>query len=350
MIQGHEDAMRAALLDWYERQGRDLPWRVRPQGRSAGSRNDPYRVWLSEIMLQQTTVPHAAPYFLAFTERWPSVADLAKAPRDDVMAAWAGLGYYARARNMHACAGVVADQYGGVFPSDPAELKSLPGVGDYTAAAIAAIAFDQPASVVDGNVERVISRLHAIDTPLPAAKKQIKALAAELADPSRPGDYAQAIMDLGATICTPRSPACGLCPWREQCAARRLGEMERFPVKAAKKARPVREGRAWLVRRDDLVWLRRRPDDGLLGGMLEPPSSGWDESADWSPPFKADWTDHGEVRHVFTHFEARLTVRSGDAPPGWEPDEGGWTRRDEIDKAGLPSLMQKVVRLGLADR
>ena len=217
------EAMRAALLDWYDREGRTLPWRIRPEDREAGRKPDPYAVWLSEIMLQQTTVPHATPYWERFLARWPSVQDLAASPREDVLAAWAGLGYYARARNLHACAQVVADELGGRFPEDLEALRALPGVGEYTANAIRAAAFDKPASVVDGNVERVITRLFAIETPPPGAKPEIKRLAAGLADPDRPGDYAQALMDLGATVCTPKSPRCGACPWSKACAAHAAG-------------------------------------------------------------------------------------------------------------------------------
>ena len=254
------EAMRAALLGWYDREGRTLPWRIRPEHRAAGRTADPYAVWLSEIMLQQTTVAHATPYWERFLARWPSVEALAASPREDVLAAWAGLGYYARARNLHACAEVVAGALGGRFPEDLEALRALPGVGEYTANAIRAAAFDKPASVVDGNVERVITRVFAIETPLPRAKGQIKRLAATLADPDRPGDYAQALMDLGATVCTPKSPACARCPWSRACAAHAAGTETRYPIKAKKAPKPVRHGVCFHVTSPDGLWLRRRSD------------------------------------------------------------------------------------------
>ncbi|PWE17870.1 A/G-specific adenine glycosylase [Marinicauda salina] len=345
--------MRAALLDWYDRQGRTLPWRVRPEDRAAGRIADPYAVWLSEIMLQQTTVAHAAPYWEKFLERWPTVEALAAAPREAVMAAWAGLGYYARARNLHACAQVVASEHGGRFPSDLDALRALPGIGEYTANAVRAAAFDKPASVVDGNVERVLARMFAIETPLPKAKREIKAIAAELADPERPGDYAQAIMDLGATACAPASPHCAGCPWRDACAARADGEPERYPVKAKKKAKPVRRGVCFHVVRDGALWVRRRPDDGLLGAMMELPGTGWTEAgpapADIAAarPFDADWRRAGRVRHVFTHFALELDVECAAAPAGWRPPEGEWAGLDRLKEAGLPSVMMKAAQSGL---
>jgi A/G-specific adenine glycosylase len=343
-------ALRRALLRWYESEGRDLPWRVRPEDRARGASPDPYAVWLSEIMLQQTTVAHAAPYWRRFLARWPTVSDLAAADRDEVMAAWAGLGYYARARNLIACARTVAAA-GGAFPDDEAALRALPGVGPYTAAAIRAIAFDAPANVVDGNVERVVARLHAVETPLPRAKPELRDLAGELADPRRPGDYAQALMDLGATVCTPRDPACDPCPWSRWCAARASGSPAGYPRREARKARPTRRGVAYLVLRDGAVWLRRRPARGLLGGMLEVPSSPWEvETADPSAhaPFPGDWAVCGEVHHVFTHFALRLEVRRADAPPGWTPEAGRFFAREDVGRVGLPSLMRKVVARGLA--
>ena len=344
--------MRAALLGWYDAKGRTLPWRVRPEDRAAGAEADPYAVWLSEIMLQQTTVAHAAPYWRAFLERWPSVHDLAAAPRDEVLAAWAGLGYYARARNLHKCAGVVSQELGGEFPSDLEGLRALPGVGDYTANAIRAVAFDQPASVVDGNVERVIARLTALETPLPKAKAQIKIVAAELADPGRPGDYAQALMDLGASVCTPRSPDCAACPWASWCAARATGTQTRYPLKEKKKPKPVRRGACFHVVKDGALWLRRRPETGLLGAMMELPGTGWGEAPDQAAfnaakPFEADWRHAGQVRHVFTHFALELDVYCAQAQPGWTPEEGVWAPVRDLDQAGLPSVMMKAARLGL---
>ncbi|WBQ09231.1 A/G-specific adenine glycosylase [Hyphomonadaceae bacterium ML37] len=352
-------ALRAALLDWYDREGRTLPWRVRPEDRARGVTADPYAVWLSEIMLQQTTVPHATPYWTRFLALWPTVHDLANAPREDVMAQWAGLGYYARARNLHACAQMVSNELGGVFPSDLEALRALPGIGEYTANAIRAAAFDLPASVVDGNVERVITRLFAIDAPLPGAKGVIRDHAARLADPDRPGDYAQAIMDLGATVCTPRGPACHACPWAGACAARAAGEMERYPVKAAKKARPVRHGLVFVILRGPAgrreLYVRPRPDKGLLGGMLEAPGSGWLEDVSALPsvvaaaPAPLGWRKAGAVSHVFTHFALELDVYAAEAPVSWRgPDaQGRWAPAEPLSASGLPSVMKKAVRAAL---
>ncbi len=348
--------MRAALLDWYDREGRSLPWRIRPEDRAAGAAADPYAIWLSEIMLQQTTVPHATPYWERFLKRWPQVSDLAAAPREEVLAAWAGLGYYARARNLHACAQVVAFELDGAFPSDLKALMALPGVGDYTANAIRAAAFDQPASVVDGNVERVLTRLVRMQTPLPKAKPQIKAIAAALASPERPGDYAQAIMDLGATVCSPKSPDCAACPWSGCCAARAEGDQTRYPLKEKKKPKPVRRGACFHVLRDGALWLRRRPETGLLGAMMEVPGTGWSDTApsdaelESFAPFKSDWRNAGQVRHVFTHFALELDVLCASAPDGWDPAEGVWSPVRDLKDAGLPSVMMKAAKLGLETR
>lgn len=338
------DALRQALLGWYDREGRTLPWRRRPEDRRTGQVADPYAIWLSEIMLQQTTVPHATPYWHRFLKLWPRVEGLAAAPREDVMREWAGLGYYARARNLHACAGVVANELGGRFPDTMDGLRALPGIGDYTANAILAAAFDKPASVVDGNVERVLTRFYRIQTPMPKAKPEIHRLAAELADPVRPGDYAQAIMDIGATICTPRSPDCDACPWSIACQARAAGDMLDYPRKLKKNARPIRHGTAWLVRRGGRIWLRQRADKGLLGGMMEVPSSEWGAAgAAGGPPFEASWENRGEIRHVFTHFELRLSVHEAEAGPGWEPQDGIWAEANALQDHALPSVMHKVV-------
>ena len=264
------------LLAWYDLHARTLPWRVGPAQRAAGRLPDPYRVWLSEVMLQQTTVAAVKGYFERFTHRWPTVQALAAAPEAEVMAEWAGLGYYARARNLIACARVVADEFGGQFPRTGDELVKLPGIGPYTAAAIAAIAFDRPETVVDGNVERVMARLHAIEEPLPAAKRRLAGLAARLTPPERPGDHAQALMDLGATVCTPKSPSCGACPWAGDCAAHKKGLANVLPRRAPRAARPTRHGIAYIARRADGAWLvERRPSRGLLGGMLGWPCSEW---------------------------------------------------------------------------
>jgi A/G-specific adenine glycosylase len=336
----------AALLAWYDRAARVLPWRVPP---GSGLRPDPYRVWLSEVMLQQTTVAAVVPYFHAFLDRWPTVGDLAAAPDAEVMAAWAGLGYYARARNLLACARAVAAA-GGVFPDTEEALRALPGVGPYTAAAVAAIAFDRPSAVVDGNVERVLARLHAVEEPLPAAKPRLRALAAALTPAARPGDHAQAVMDLGATICTPRRPACGICPLVRVCLGRRAGIAEALPRKATKGAKPVRHGIAWLaVCEDGRVLVETRPPEGLLGGMLALPSGPWADTAGGTPPFAGDWRDLGvEVRHTFTHFHLCLRLH------GIRLDETGGIGRPadyrpaEAAHRAMPTVMRKALRLGLA--
>jgi A/G-specific adenine glycosylase len=338
------------LLAWYDRSGRVLPWRARP-----GEIADPYRVWLSEIMLQQTTVVAVAPYFLRFLERWPDVRALAAAPVEDVMHAWAGLGYYARARNLHECAKVVAGWRDGHFPDDEDALRKLPGIGDYTAAAIAAIAFGKKAVVMDGNVERVMARLFAITEPLPKAKPALKTLAASLTPERRPGDYAQAVMDLGATICAPRNPACGICPWMAECAARRQGIEATLPAKLEKAERPTRHGLAfWTIRKDGAVLLRRRPPSGLLGGMMEIPSTPWRETrwemAEALPeaPLAAEWRAlPGLVRHTFTHFHLDITLVAGRT--GANPQVRGiWCPLDQLGDQALPTLMRKLVRHALA--
>jgi A/G-specific adenine glycosylase len=340
--------LRPALLAWYDAHARDLPWRVRPAERAAGRRADPYRVWLSEIMLQQTTVPHATPYFLAFTRRWPTVIALAAADDGEVMAAWAGLGYYARARNLIACARQVAGALGGVFPDTEEDLRALPGVGAYTAAAIAAIAFDRPANVVDGNVERVIARLFAVETPLPGGKPELKRLAESLVADDRPGDWAQALMDLGAMICTPSSPACAACPLTGACQARATGAPERFPLRDAKPDRPHRHGVAYLLTAGAAVALVRRPAKGLLGGMLALPTSEWraatlaDAEAVAAAPVVADWKPAGEIEHGFTHFT--LTLRLLRAEGAWAA--AIWTPLSGIE--AMPSVFLKAARRGLA--
>ncbi|MGB3555748.1 MAG: A/G-specific adenine glycosylase [Jannaschia sp.] len=331
------DTLARDLLAWYDRSAREMPWRTGPADRAAGMRPDPYRVWLSEIMLQQTTVAAVRTYFLRFTDRWPDVAALAAADDAEVMGEWAGLGYYARARNLLKCARMVVGDRHGVFPATEAELLTLPGIGPYTAAAIAAIAFDRPATVVDGNVERVMARLRRIETPLPAAKPAIRAAAADLTPDDRPGDYAQAVMDLGATICTPRSPACGACPWMEACAARAAGVAETLPRKAAKAAKPVRSGIVYLVRHGDDWLLERRPDRGLLGGMLAFPTTEWSEAPVPAPPAPAEWEEAGEVRHTFTHFHLILRVlMAAECGP---PDRGAF---GPLDPATLPTLFRKA--------
>ena len=338
----------AALLAWYDRHHRDLPWRTGPSDIRAGVRSDPYRVWLSEVMLQQTTVQAVKAYFDKFTRLWPRVEDLAAAPTEDVMTAWAGLGYYARARNLKKCAEAVAADHGGRFPETEEGLRALPGIGAYTAAAIAAIAFEEPAVVVDGNVERVVTRLYAIETPLPAAKTEIRARTAELRDASRPGDFAQAMMDLGATICTPRRPACALCPVREHCRAVKQGDPEYYPVKAEKKTKPVRVGAAYVaLGPGPSLYLERRAPEGLLGGMTEVPGTRWtareDGATDLSgAPFAADWQPAGSVTHVFTHFELRLSVYRAELS-SQANGHGWWQPVGKLDEAALPTVMKKAI-------
>lgn len=338
--------MAAELLDWYDGAARSMPWRVPPDARALGIRPDPYHVWLSEVMLQQTTVAAVKGYFSAFVARWPRIGDLAAAEDAEVMAAWAGLGYYARARNLLKCARLVAGELGGRFPETEAGLRALPGIGPYTAAAIASIAFDRPAVVLDGNVERVMARLHAVETPLPGAKEELRALAALLTPAERPGDYAQAVMDLGATICAPRAPACGICPWLTPCRARRLGIAAELPRKVRKAKKPVRRGVAYLARRaDGAVLVEWRPDRGLLGGMLGLPGTDWAEMAPSPrPPFAADWRDLGvEARHTFTHFHLILTVEG--ACVGMTAT--GEFRDADAALAAMPTVMRKALRLGL---
>jgi A/G-specific adenine glycosylase len=340
--------LTTGLLDWYDRHARDLPWRVAPDQSKAGIRPDPYRIWLSEVMLQQTTVAAVKACFHRFTSRWPSVTDLAAADDGDVMGEWAGLGYYARARNLLKCARAVVADHGGVFPDTREELLNLPGIGPYTASAIAAIAFGRAETVVDGNVERVMARLHDIHTPLPAAKPELTEAAAALTPATRSGDYAQAVMDLGATICTPRNPACGICPWRTPCLARAHGTASDLPRKTPKKAQPVRLGIAYVARRKDgALLLERRPDRGLLGGMLGWPGSDWAELTPLAtPPIKADWQPLGtEARHTFTHFHLRLRIYVAQVPLDAEPDTGHFIDATVFKPSDLPTVMRKVFDL-----
>ncbi len=342
-----------ALLRWYDREARVLPWRVRR------GRQDPYRVWLSEIMLQQTTVKAVIPYYMAFLVRWPDVVSLAAAPLDDVLAAWAGLGYYRRARNLHNCARIVAREQGGRFPDSEDALRALPGIGPYTAAAIAAIAFERKATPVDGNVERVVARLFAVQEPLPACKAELKQLARTLTPAARSGDHAQAMMDLGATICTPKRPSCERCPLSHGCRARALGIADGLPRRSAKPERPVRRGIAFLALREDgHVLLRKRPETGLLGGMLEVPSSEWRETdvsfqkAAQSAPVRGNWTAvPGVVVHVFTHFRLEMqvyrTVVEVTSKGARDPKKGQWVARRNLDRVALPSVMRKIIAHGL---
>jgi len=350
--QGLHGDLIEALLDWYDRHARDLPWRAK-----RGRRADPYHVWLSEIMLQQTTVAAVRAYFEKFINLWPTVHDLAAASLDDVLRAWAGLGYYARARNLHACAQVLAKELGGHFPQAEDALRALPGIGPYTAAAIAAIAFDHPHAAVDGNVERVISRLYAIETPLPDSKPRIRDLAQSLVPRARAGDFAQAMMDLGATICTPKSPACGDCPLAEHCAGYEAGVAATLPRRKAKAARPTRYGTAfWIEREDGAVLLRRRPEKGLLGGMMEVPSTEWTGSpplnVEAAAPVRASWKRlTGKVEHTFTHFHLELSVlKAKSIAPADLCLSYRWVPRKDLVTEALPSVMRKVVALALNEK
>jgi A/G-specific adenine glycosylase len=340
------DAVAARLLAHYDRHARTLPWRA-PPGDPAP---DPYRVWLSEIMLQQTTVAAVKPYFATFTRNWPDVHALADADEAAVMAAWAGLGYYARARNLIACARAVSRDLGGRFPDSEVALRNLPGIGAYTAAAIAAIAFGQRAVVIDANVERVAARLCAIAEPLPGAMRAIRAVMDQLTPDARAGDFAQAMMDLGATVCTSRTPDCAACPLRPHCRAAGTNDPARFPVKAAKAERPVRNGTAWWIERSGSVWLVRRPPRGLLGGMLALPGTGWTASLPArpdQPPFDGPWRLlDAPVRHIFTHFALDLAIACvtvASDPPDALGDDGQWWPVRDLDTAGLPGLYRRAV-------
>ena len=341
-----------ALLDWYDRERRDLPWRAEP-----GRRADPYRVWLSEIMLQQTTVKAVIPYYEAFLRRWPTMEALAAASLDDVLAAWAGLGYYRRARNLHACARTVVGQHAGWFPRAEPALLELPGIGPYTAAAIAAIAYGVRATPVDGNVERVVARLFAMPLPLPRAKPELRRLAERLTPARRAGDHAQAMMDLGAIICTPKRPSCLVCPVAAFCAARAEGSAAHLPSREAKPERPLRLALAYVALREDgCVLLRRRPDNGLLGGMLEVPSTDWAgalprlEDRFRTVPVRGDWQlVPGIVSHTFTHFRLDALVYRALVPArvrltSWaDAPRCQWTARRDLAQVALPSVMRKLI-------
>lgn len=340
------------ILRWYDRHRRDLPWRAAP-GRTA----DPYHVWLSEIMLQQTTVAAVGPYYQKFLQKWPDLEALAQASQDEVLTAWAGLGYYSRARNLHKCAIHVAENLNGQFPSGEKALMDLPGIGPYTAAAISAIAFDKQANVVDGNIERVMARYFDRRTPLPEVKSQLKADAANLIPKARCGDYAQALMDLGATVCTPKSPKCMICPIEKNCLGRQTGDPASLPLRVPKGKKPVRYGTAFLLERPDgTIFLRKRPQKGLLGGMMEIPSTPW-ENTPWEDreidaeiethaPHAITWKPlQGEVAHTFTHFHLRLRVMK--ARTRTEKLVGIWAPIDQLDEFALPSVMKKIIRLGI---
>jgi A/G-specific adenine glycosylase len=356
------DGIADALLSWYDNTSRDLPWRIQPTARTA-NQPDPYRIWLSEVMLQQTTVKTVIPYFQAFLRRWPSVEALAKASLDEVLAAWAGLGYYSRARNLHKCACASVAQYGGRFPATEAELLELPGIGPYTAAAVAAIAFGERTTPVDGNVERVVARLFDIATPLPAAKPELRDLAATLTPITRAGDFAQATMDLGATVCTPKRPSCMICPLSRWCKANAAGTAAMLPVRTAKGTKPLRRGVTFLALREDgHVLMRKRPDTGLLAGMLEVPGTEWSdewlgaETALRLAPVNADWWPvPGIVTHIFTHLRLELLVYRAVVPSDtgltlWSnPERCRWVSRNDLKRAAVPSLFRKVLAHAMGD-
>ena len=342
--------MRKDLLSWYDLNGRTLPWRA-----AKGQKIQPYHVLLSEIMLQQTTVATVGPYFEKFVQRWPSLSDLACADLDEILHGWQGLGYYARARNLHLCAKMISEELGGKFPEKEDDLKKLPGIGIYTAAAISAIAFGNPANVVDGNVERVIARIHALKQPLKFIKSQIRDLSAKISPTSRkerPGDFAQAVMDLGATICTPRKPNCRICPWRCQCKAFQNDLQELIPARQDKKSKPKRYGIVfWVKHRDAGILMKKRPNKGLLGGMVVVPSTEWVEK-EWSTkdaqntaPFKTNWKPlPGVIKHTFTHFHLELSILAANVSRIGGTDDFIWVRPEKMHEIPLPTVMKKVVQ------
>jgi A/G-specific adenine glycosylase len=349
-LRDHNAKLSSDLLDWYDRHARNMPWRVSPADKASGHSPDPYAVWMSEIMLQQTTVAAVTAYFERFITRWPTVSALAAAKDADVMGEWAGLGYYARARNLLKCARVVVTEHGCAFPKDHAALLKLPGIGPYTAAAIASIAFDLRYTVVDGNVERVMARLYDEHAPLPKSKPVLTAYADRLTPALRPGDYAQAVMDLGATICTPKSPTCGICPWRTPCAARIKGTAADLPRKIPKAPKPVRRGTVYIARRSDgAMLLETRPEKGLLGGMLGWPGSDWvlaTEDLPQNPPMEARWQKLAtEVRHTFTHFHLILDVMTADVGAEAQPNTGSFLPRAQFRPTDLPTVMRKAFDL-----
>ncbi|WP_332065917.1 A/G-specific adenine glycosylase [Bartonella sp. CB189] len=340
----HEISLR--LLSWYDQQHRHLPWRITPKEQMKGVYPDPYKVWLSEIMLQQTTVEAVKPYFQKFLTLWPNLSSLAKASQDDIMKAWAGLGYYTRARNLKNCAQQLIKDYAGQFPQSVKALRTLPGIGDYTAAAIAAIAFNHPVAVVDGNVERVVTRLFAITSILPKAKAEIKEKTQKITSLNRPGDFAQAMMDLGATICTPRNPSCLLCPLHNLCQAAKMQATESFPVKAPKKKRRSKTGVAFVVlNENNQIYLEKRQGNKLLGGMTQIPNNiGIDnENGLQNAPFSANWQFKGQITHIFTHFSLKLDIYYTNGIYEMKNKNGWWCDVHHLAEEALPTVMKKAI-------
>ena len=345
------ESFSTQLLIWYDQNARKLPWRIPPQDSKVGLLPDPYHVWLSEVMLQQTTVATVKSYFDKFIANWPRLEDLAAASEEDVLRAWAGLGYYSRARNLKKCADQIVSEFDGIFPTRREELIKLPGIGPYTSAAISTIAFGVKSAVVDGNIERVVTRFTDNSTPLPLAKKDCEEFMQLQTPEQRPGDFAQAMMDLGATICTPRKPVCGICPILGGCASQKSGTSELLPVKAPQKIKPVRKGAAYiLMRSDGALWLQKRPDKGLLAGMTQIPTTNWTVGQDGelgseNAPIVAPWISCGEIRHTFTHFHLKLQVWKtiSDAPL----EDGWWANADTLGAEALPTVMKKAISLAM---
>ena len=341
--------MQSKLLAWYDLNGRTLPWRLRPEDKLAGKKADPYPVWLSEIMLQQTTIAHATPYWERFISEFPTVSDLADSKRERIMTMWSGLGYYARARNLHKCAQLIRDQYSGFFPKNESELLKLPGIGPYAAAAIAAICFDEPTNIVDGNVERVISRIFKIEDPLPKYRNIYRIKAGDLAPIDRPGDYGQALMDLGSTICTPKSPKCTECPWEAFCAAKKEGAQVIYPIKVKKNKIMTRYGAVFILINNGAVFIKQRPDNGLLGGMMGFPSTPWDENkiqSIKSAPVNKNWEKCPElVFHTFSHFKLELEVYR--AQGALDDNQGIWADIENIGSYALPTVMLKAFKISM---
>ncbi len=342
------------LLKWYGANARTMPWRVSPSEHAEGERADPYRVWLSEVMLQQTQVVTVKNYFLKFTRLWPTVHDLAAADLEDVLKAWAGLGYYSRARNLKKCADLVVLNHNGRFPETYEGLKALPGIGDYTAAAIASIAFDQAVPVVDGNVERVFARYHRINDTFPGAKPRVRELVKKVLSQKKPGEFAQATMDLGATICTPKNPVCSLCPINSECAGFANGDQITYPRKGPKKTKPTRKGAAFIIMNaSGEVFLCKRPEKGLLAGMTQVPTTDWTASKNGATgldavPVKAKWNQIGVAKHTFTHFHLELEVWIATGIDKVVED-GWWCARHALEDEALPNVMRKVINVGLGN-